>query len=253
MQDDRLYDEKELEKSWLLSYSDLITLLFVIVVIIAATSSSQIQVKLDEVKVAEAKQQATLKEAIESKEILSIEKLELQREIALLEARRDALVGDVKALKGSDDKTDEDMEMVKAQLATALQELNIEFEESTEGLLIRFPEKVLFTSGSAELGEDGKRAVASVAEVLTRFPYQVRIEGFTDDTPIKSSKYPSNWELSAGRAIAVMREMVDAHHIPATRFSIAGNGENKPLVTNVTPDNRALNRRVEVLIMANPE
>lgn len=252
MQDDRLYDEKELEKSWLISYSDLFTLLFVIIVIIAAAHSTNIQVKLDEVKKAEAKQQEALKEAIESKDILDLQKLELQRQIALLEARRNELITDVKQ-QTEKDVIKPNMETVRIQLAAALQEMNISFEETEEGLMIRLPEKVLFASGSAELAADGKKALASIAGVLQRFPQRVRIEGYTDDTPIARSSYRSNWELSSARAISVMREMVDTHALPASRFMVAGWGEHKPLVDNSNEENRALNRRVEIVILAEQE
>ncbi len=253
MVDDRLYDEKELEKSWLISYSDLFTLLFVIIVIIAASSSSQIQAKLDEVKKAEAKQQETIKEAIQSKDILELKKLELERDIAILEARRDDLLGKVHALQAKQQKANDNIETVRTQLADALREMNISFEETAEGLKIRFPEQVLFSSGSAELGDDGKRALAAVADVLQTFPHRVRIEGYTDDVPVTNSPFRSNWELSTARAISVMRELVDGHGLPASRFMVAGWGEYKPLVANTTPENRALNRRVEMIVLAETE
>jgi len=258
MLDDRQYDEKELEKSWLLSYSDLFTLLFVIILIIAAAHSSSIEARLDEVKKAEAKQQAELKEAVESKDILSLQKLELQRDIAFLEGKRDGLLKETNTplpsqqqqAKTEESKNDSDMDTVRNQLAAALQELNVSFEETPQGLMVRLPENILFTSGSAELGEDGKKAIGNIAGVLSRFKHHVRIEGYTDDVPVKNSKYSSNWELSSARAIAVMREMVDQHGLAASRFMIAGWGEYNPIVDNSNDENRARNRRVEMVILA---
>jgi len=259
MLDDRQYDEKELEKSWLLSYSDLFTLLFVIILIIAAAHSSSIEARLDEVKKAEAKQQAELKEAVESKDILSLQKLELQRDIAFLEGKRDGLLKETNTplpsqqqqqAKTEESKNDSDMDTVRNQLAAALQELNVSFEETPQGLMVRLPENILFTSGSAELGEDGKEAIGNIAGVLSRFQHHVRIEGYTDNVPVKNSKYSSNWELSSARAIAVMREMVDQHGLAASRFMIAGWGEYNPIVDNSNDENRARNRRVEMVILA---
>jgi len=263
MLDDRQYDEKELEKSWLLSYSDLFTLLFVIILIIAAAHSSSIEARLDEVKKAEAKQQAELKEAVESKDILSLQKLELQRDIAFLEGKRDGLLQETNTplptlpsqqqqqqAKAEESPSDSDMDTVRNQLAAALQELNVSFEETPQGLMVRLPENILFTSGSAELGEDGKEAIGNIAGVLSRFNHHVRIEGYTDDVPVKNSKYSSNWELSSARAIAVMREMVDQHGLAASRFMIAGWGEYNPIVDNSNDENRARNRRVEMVILA---
>ncbi|MBO8164308.1 MAG: OmpA family protein [Brevibacillus sp.] len=253
MLDERLYDEKELEKSWLLSYSDLISLLFVIIVIIAATSSSQIDSKLREVQQAEWKQQEELEETIKSKEILELEKLHLQREIALLELRHRQLAAAVEAVQTEAENGSKRLDIVRSQLAAALQEMNIQFEETPEGLMIRFPENVLFASGSAELQEEGQRVIASVAEVLRRFPHLVRIEGYTDNVPITSGRYRTNWELSAARALSVMREMVDIHGLPASRFIVAGLGELNPIADNTTAENRARNRRVEMVVLADLE
>ncbi|WP_126428719.1 OmpA family protein [Brevibacillus marinus] len=249
MQDERFYDEKELEKSWLISYSDLISLLFVIIVIIAATSSSHIDSKLREVEQATSEQQAALREAIESKDMLELEKLKLQREIALLEQRQRQLAAQIEAVRTEEDDASKRLDIVRNQLAAALDEQNIQFEQTPEGLMIRLPENILFASGSAELRASGKAVIASVAEVLQRFPHLVRIEGYTDNVPITSGWYRSNWELSAARALAVMRELVDEHQLPASRFLLAGLGELNPVADNTTEENRARNRRVEMVIL----
>lgn len=154
---------------------------------------------------------------------------------------------------GMPDTGERDMETVHNQLSSALAELNLDYEETEEGLRIRLPEKILFASGSADLQEQGKEVVGTVARVLQRYEYKVRIEGYTDDVPISRSAYKSNWELSSARAIAVMREMVDAYSLPASRFTVAGLGEYRPLVDNSNEENRARNRRVEVIILAEKE
>lgn len=269
MLDDRLYDEKELEKSWLISYSDLITLLFVIVIIIAATQMTKIQTQREAAKKEQAEQQANLKQVHESLDLLNLQKLELEREIHQLEGQKKALTGTVdekgtqeqeqaqksvpKPPVGMPDTGERDMETVHNQLSSALAELNLDYEETEEGLRIRLPEKILFASGSADLQEQGKEVVGTVARVLQRYEYKVRIEGYTDDVPISRSAYKSNWELSSARAIAVMREMVDAYSLPASRFTVAGLGEYRPLVDNSNEENRARNRRVEVIILAEKE
>lgn len=264
MLDDRKYDEKELEKSWLLSYSDLITLLFIIVLIIAAASSTSIQAERAAAKKEVEQQQQQLQQVHESLDLLNLQKLELQREVIQLEARKNALVQEEaesgtetpdkpEPPVGSVDSGERDMETVRTRLSSALAELNLDFEETGEGLRIRLPETILFASGSAELQEEGKQVVATVAEVLRGFSHLVRIEGYTDDVPIGRSPYRSNWELSAARAIAVMREMVEVHELPATRFTVGGWGEHKPLVDNSNEENRARNRRVEIMILAEKE
>ncbi|MGZ0051807.1 OmpA family protein [Brevibacillus gelatini] len=267
MLDDRLYDEKELEKSWLISYSDLITLLFVIVIIIAATQMTKIQTQREAAKKEQAEQQANLKQVHESLDLLNLQKLELEREIHQLEGQKKLLAGEgekngaeeqeqaglPKPPVGMPDTGERDMETLHTQLSSALAELNLDYEETEEGLRIRLPEKILFASGSADLEEQGKEVVGTVARVLQRYAYKVRIEGYTDDVPISHSPYKSNWELSSARAIAVMREMVDAYSLPASRFTVAGWGEYRPLVDNSNEENRARNRRVEVIILAEKE
>ena len=156
--DDRLYDEKELEKSWLLSYSDLITLLFVIVIIIAATYTSNIQSQREEAKKEAVQQQAAMQQVHESLDLLNLQKLELQREVHQLEARQKALLGTAeeenttespslpKPPTGAADKGERDMDTVRTQLSSALAELNLDYEETEEGLHIRLPESILFSS-----------------------------------------------------------------------------------------------------------
>lgn len=253
MQDERLYDEKELEKSWLISYSDLFTLLFVIIIIVAASSSSHIQSKIEQSKKAEEAEKQSIQEAAKSRDILQIQKLELQREIAQLEGKRKSLVENIREMKSDQKINDPNWETAKAQLAVALQEMNVHFEETSEGLMIRFPEKIMYASGSADLSDKGKQAVTNVAKVLQRFTYKVRIEGYTDDVPISNSQFRSNWELSSARAISVMRELVDSNGMPASRFMVAGWGEYHPIVDNANAENRAMNRRVEMLILAEKE
>jgi chemotaxis protein MotB len=261
MHDDRLYDEKELEKSWLISYSDLFTLLFVIIVIIAAAHTTNIKAQMDEA----ARQQASIKQVHESLDLLNLQKLELEREIHQLEARREALAAAVEGKNAGEsrprpetppaarDAAERDMENIRTQLASALQEKDIDYEETGEGLRVRLPETILFASGSADLKDEGKQVVGTVARVLKRFSYRVRIEGYTDDTPAAQSPYRSNWELSSARAIAVMRELVDTYGLPASRFTVAGWGEHKPLVDNANAENRARNRRVDMVILAEKE
>lgn len=250
-----MYDEKELEKSWLISYSDLFTLLFVIIVIVAAAHSSRLSAQMENVKKAEAAQQESMKTAIASKEILDLQKLQLQREVAQLEAKRDALVsmGSQPQTAAQEQQTEDTAplasETVKGQLAEALKTMNVPFTETEEGISIRLAENVTFSSGSAELKEEGAQQIDAIATVLQRFEQPVRIEGHTDDQPIVHSSYPSNWELSGARAFAVMRRLVDHDGLPAARFVVAGLGDSKPLVDNSNEENRALNRRVEIIIV----
>ncbi|MBM4292102.1 MAG: endoflagellar motor protein [Deltaproteobacteria bacterium] len=108
---------------------------------------------------------------------------------------------------------------------------------------------VLFAKGSADLSEEGAAAVTEVAEVLASMPprhYQV--EGHTDNDPIATKRYPSNWELAADRALRVVKAMVDAG-LPVGQISGASYGEAHPAAPNDTPEQKAQNRRIEVVMM----
>jgi len=108
---------------------------------------------------------------------------------------------------------------------------------------------ILFGSGSANLSKDGKAAVEEVAQLLAQIPKRAfQIEGHTDDVPIKTAQFRSNWELAAARAINVLKAMVDAG-MPPGRISAASFGDTRPVVPNDSPEMRAQNRRIEIIIV----
>lgn len=115
------------------------------------------------------------------------------------------------------------------------------------GIVVRYDGRVLFRSGSAELSVDSDVILAATAEVLQLVDNHVDIEGHTDDIPTGGS-WISNWELSAARAAAVVRWMESFGSIPSRRLAAVGMGETRPLVANDSNENRAQNRRVEVVI-----
>jgi chemotaxis protein MotB len=108
---------------------------------------------------------------------------------------------------------------------------------------------ILFASGSASLSKDGKAAIAEVAQVLRSIPQRAfQVEGHTDNVPISTAQYPSNWELAAARAINVLKAMVDAG-LPAERVSAASFADTRPVATNELSDGKAQNRRIEIIIV----
>lgn len=108
---------------------------------------------------------------------------------------------------------------------------------------------VLFASGSATVSKEGKTSLAEVAQLLASIPRrQFQVEGHTDDVPIATAQYPSNWELASARALAVTKSMVEAG-MPHDRISAASFGDSKPAVPNDTPEHRAQNRRIEIIIV----
>jgi chemotaxis protein MotB len=108
---------------------------------------------------------------------------------------------------------------------------------------------VLFASGSANLSKGGKAAIAEVAGLLASIPKRsFQVEGHTDNVPISTAQYPSNWELAAARSLTVVKTMVDAG-LPAQRVSAASYGDTRPAVANDTTEGRAQNRRIEITVV----
>ncbi len=108
---------------------------------------------------------------------------------------------------------------------------------------------ILFGSGSASLSKEGKSAIGEVGQVLASIPKRsFQVEGHTDNVPIASAQYPSNWELAAARAITVLKSMVEAS-LPAERISAASFADTRPVAPNDSKDTKAQNRRIEIIIV----
>ncbi len=116
-------------------------------------------------------------------------------------------------------------------------------------MVVELATDILFPSGSASLSKDGKAAIAEVADLLKSIPdRKYQVEGHTDDVPIKSGAYKSNWELASARALTVLHTMVDAG-LPADRVSAASFGDSRPAKPNDSPENKAANRRIEIVVV----
>jgi chemotaxis protein MotB len=107
---------------------------------------------------------------------------------------------------------------------------------------------LLFDVGEAELKEDAKDKLETIAPLITKTPYKINVVGHTDNLPIKSSRFPSNWELSLVRASVVARFFIEDLNIPGKKFYLSGHSYFQPVRPNTTPENRAANRRVEIII-----
>lgn len=127
-------------------------------------------------------------------------------------------------------------------------QVRIRHEE--RGLVISLlSDGTLFDLGSADLKPSAKQVLDQVAEALRALPNPVLIEGHTDNLPIRTAQYPSNWELSAARAARVLRYLVQKGGIPAERLIAVGYADTRPLVPNSSPANRAQNRRVDIAVL----
>lgn len=107
---------------------------------------------------------------------------------------------------------------------------------------------LLFDTGKADLKPGAMDALTGIAVILKEVPHQVNLTGHTDNIPIHTRYFPSNWELSTARASAVARFLIEKMHIPAERFSVSGYADMHPLRPNDSDEDRAVNRRVEIMI-----
>jgi chemotaxis protein MotB len=214
---------------WLLTYSDLITLLLAF--FIAMYAMSQIDAK---------------------------------RFGRMAEALKGVLKGGESILR-YDDKPEEvtkghgvlhigNLKMLKQQIDEKFKavpdgEKLVQTEITERGLVVHILESALFSAGSAVLEPRAMTVLDMIYGKIQDVPNHMRIEGHTDDRPINSPVYPSNWELSTARATSVVRYFINDHNAPATKISALGYGEYRPIQPNTSIENRASNRRVDVVVL----
>jgi chemotaxis protein MotB len=125
----------------------------------------------------------------------------------------------------------------------------ISVSRDDRGVTISVSDKLFFESASAKLKNNATDTLDTIADVLKTMPNMIRIEGHTDNIPMHSARFPSNWELSASRAINVARYFIEKHGLDPMRLSTIGYAEFRPVASNDTPGGRARNRRVDIVIL----
>lgn len=139
-----------------------------------------------------------------------------------------------------------------AQLPLRASGLQIDVTRSPRGTVISLAEAGSFAPGAAELSPAAIGAIGDLAALLQSQPNQVRVEGHTDDRPIRNQRFASNWELSTARATRVVQWLVEDGRIEPSRLSAAGYAEYRPRVANSDPEGRARNRRVDIVVLDAP-
>jgi len=125
----------------------------------------------------------------------------------------------------------------------------VSIQMGRDGLVISLREAGFFNSGSATPRPETLPTLRQIAASLGRTPYDLRIEGHTDNIPIHTAEFDSNWELSSARATRIARLFLDMHALPADRLSAAGYAEFHPVASNNAPEGRAQNRRVDLVVL----
>lgn len=150
------------------------------------------------------------------------------------------------------DSGSEDMRMMAEQLESAMSKLaeseSVNVTHSGMWIEVEIKNDILFPSASAEISPEAANILDTLAEVLSPLPNTIRVEGHTDNRPISTPVFPSNWELSAARAARIVRTLEQAGIAPE-RMVVAGMGEFHPIADNSTPEGQQRNRRVTLLIL----
>lgn len=148
-----------------------------------------------------------------------------------------------------------ELQQLKEQLDVYIEQTNLEGKLETKvtdlGLMITILDNALFDSGSAVVRPEARELAAEIARLLEEQPREVVIAGHTDNVPINTREFPSNWELSSKRALNFMKIILENEKLDPSKFSATGYGEYRPIADNSTAEGRAKNRRVEVSILRN--
>ena len=241
----RREEEHENHERWLVSSADFITLLFAFFVVMYAVSSvNEGKYKVLSNSLTNAFKNVTGQPGgqpiavIQGAQVIPVKPI----------AKPDKLVEQKKG------EQRQKMKNVASDIMEALQPLvaqgKVRLLETSRGVTIEINDSVLFPAGQAKLQPASGSAMLAIAQVLAASDFPITIEGHTDNIPIATAQFPSNWELSAMRATTVLRLFNDGG-VGAERLTAIGYGETRPLETNTTPEGRARNRRVSILIDSN--
>ncbi|MDY3740253.1 MAG: flagellar motor protein MotB [Selenomonadaceae bacterium] len=232
--------EEEASEAWLLPYSDLMTLLLALFICLFAISQT------DETKMTQMAQAFSAAFNLGGPSFFN-------QAGPVANNSRD-LMNDEDAGAEAYMQENQQLTNIKKQMDEFIDQNNLESELSTElsedGLMIRIKENALFPSGSADLLPESQKIAPVIGALLAPLSQRVQVSGHTDNVPISTPQFPSNWELSTMRALNFMKLIMaqDARLAPA-RFSALGSSEYRPVAPNDTDAGRAANRRVEVMII----
>ena len=232
---------------WLLTYADLITLLLATFIILYATQS-QSKAIVEEIK---AQIRAVFGPIPGNTQVLPSPSSNAGDHYRILPAEpEEGGPGGPKSPKPVEGTGGEIAKQIKGALKQQLGANKVRIRKEARGLVISLlTDKVLFDLGDIKIKAEMREVLDQVAKVLKQHPdKQIVVEGNTDDLAIQTAKFPSNWDLSALRATAVVKYLVIERGLDPSRFSAAGYGEYNPLVPNISEANRRINRRVDIVI-----
>lgn len=232
------HEEHENHERWLVSYADFITLLFAFFVVMYSLSS-----------INEGKYR-TVSESI---------KAALNPLANLSGANQVFSVGEAKLTQQGRNPTDA-KEITLRHIRRMVQVIKdkqmkdlvafVSIVQTINGdIVITIPDQLLFNSGEAAVRTEALPFLEGLGGALVELNRHTKVEGHTDNVPIRTAKFPSNWELSAARAVMVVRVLSELYGVPADHLAAVGHADTRPVTANLDPEQRAKNRRVEVVIL----
>ena len=240
------HHEEHIDETWLVPYADILTLLLALFIVLFAAAQVD-QKKFEQIAASlnvAFSGQAMLDSAPGQPSVTQGQPPTPQGMNAsgMNEAKEQAFLKESMDLMETQKKLEQYIK--NNNLAGDLQTVMTE-----DGLMIRIRDSALFPSGSATLLPQSQRFAGEIGKMLAVLNQRISVSGHTDNVPINTRDFPSNWELSSQRAVNFMRYLIADGSLKPERFSAIGYGEYRPIMTNETPEGRSKNRRVEVLIM----
>ncbi|MBA3998423.1 MAG: flagellar motor protein MotD [Candidatus Accumulibacter sp.] len=233
-------EEHENHERWMVSYADFLTLLFAFFVVMYAISSvNEGKYRVLSESIVSAFRNETVSSGGQS--IVVIQASSSQPKQVEPNKTQDL------AKQRQREKMRNVAKDILEVLAPLVQQGKVRVLETTRGVTIEINDSILFSPGQAQLHPTSVKAMQAVAEVLAASDFPIIIEGHTDNVPINTLQFPSNWELSAVRATTVLRLFADAG-VGAERLTAIGYGETRPVEPNLLAEGRARNRRVTIMI-----
>lgn len=238
---------------WLVSYADFITLLFAVFVVLYAMGQSD-KAKVEQVMqsiqasfgMTNAGASAPKINVIPSQAITVIPSLKPELKINPMGRTRSG-----QAKSRADEK---DFRQIKAAVEAYLvkqgAQSKVTLEITRRGLIVSLKEAGFFNSGQANIKPDAYELINSIAEVMTQYNNPLRLEGHTDNVPISTAQFPSNWELSTARATNGLKYLLKNFDVDANKISATGYAEFRPIADNTTSEGRARNRRVDLVMLS---
>lgn len=221
-------EDEHIDETWLIPYSDLMTLLLALFIVLFASSTI------------DAQKYNSMKEA------LSVA-FSTGDKVVDLDPSASVPVDDF--IKSNDSQLEELKKTVDNYIAENNLGKDLQTSLQNNYLVITIPDQALFDSGSAQIKAEFTSIITSIGSMLEQYPqYEVVVSGHTDNVPINTREFPSNWHLSSERALNIMQLVLQNPNLDPRRFSAIGYGEYRPVADNNTAAGRTKNRRVDVTI-----